>query len=93
MLKNYEPIGERVIIKPVKKDNTTKSGISLGNDSPKFIEGIIVALSKHIKEPYYSIGEMVSYNKLKIEEISIEDEKYHMIHHLDVVAIIKNNTI
>lgn len=86
-MKNYQPLGERVIILPTQRDIKSSSGLIIEEDT-KFTEGIVKALGNAIKEPYYEIEDLVSYNRLKTEEIIIEGIKYHMIHHLDVVAII-----
>lgn len=86
MLKNFKPLGTRIIIKPIQK-NTSINGIIYTDDS-KFVDGIVISISEHIKEPFFKIGDIVKYNKLKSEEITIEDYIYALMDHEAVVAIL-----
>lgn len=85
------PIGERVLLKLIKKEEKTKSGILLSSkssntDTQNYAE--IVALGKGEKLEGLKIGNKVVFNKFSGNEIEDEDVKYLIVNAEDILAVI-----
>lgn len=89
---NIRPIGERVLIKPIKKEEKTKSGILLSsktapNENSNQAE--VIALGKGEKLESIKVGDKVIFNKFSGNEIEDGEEKYLVVNAEDILAIIK----
>lgn len=88
---NIKPIGERLVLKSVKKENKTTSGIIIPDseqEKPEFAE--IVALSKEVEDKsIVSIGDKVIYTKYKGTTLKDGDEEYIVIDMEDILAIVE----
>ena len=82
-----KPIGERVIVKPIKGEEKTKSGIYLPKSEDKK-EGIVEAVGsfKDGKELPLKKGDHIMYSGYSQEEIEFNGEKYLIIEFKDVIA-------
>lgn len=82
------PIGERVVLKPVKAEEKTKSGIYLPKGAEEKKEGIIesVGMLKEGKPIPLNKGDKILYGGYSSEEIEIHGEKYLIIEFKDVIA-------
>nr|AQS33343.1 hypothetical protein [uncultured archaeon]AQS34123.1 hypothetical protein [uncultured archaeon] len=88
-----KPIGERVILKPVKHEERTKSGIYLPKSEDKK-EGIIQevgALRDNQPMPLKK-GDHVLYSGYSNEEIEFNGEKFIVVEFKDIVAKIEGGT-
>ena len=89
---NIKPIGERVLLKPIKKEEKTKSGILLSSKSshtdPKN-EAEVVALGKGEKLEGIKVGDKVIFNKFSGNEIEDGDVKYLIVNADDILAVIE----
>lgn len=85
------PIGERVVLKPVKAEEKTKSGIYLPKGTEEKKQGIIEAAgtSKEGKPLPLNKGDKIIYGGYSSEEIEIDNEKYLIIEFKDVIAKIE----
>lgn len=87
---NIRPIGERVLLKPIKLEEKTASGIILSsnsaNDAANTAEVIAVGNLEKFLE--IKVGNKVIYNKFSGTEVKDNDEKYLLINAEDVLAII-----
>lgn len=87
---NIKPIGERVLIKPIKIEEKTASGIILSsdssNDAPNTAE--VVAVGNLEKFSEIKVGNKVIYAKFVGTEIKDKDEKYVLINAEDILAIV-----
>ena len=81
------PIGERVVLKPVKSEEKTKSGIYLPKSEDKK-EGIIEAVGtlKNGSQIPLSKGDHVMYGGYSHEDIEVEGEKYLIVEFKDIIA-------
>lgn len=88
-----KPLGDRVLVKPITEDETTKSGIILPNtvDKEKKAEGEIIALGEgeKIKKLNLKKGDKVLFGKYAGEEIKVDDIEYKILSHEDVLAVIE----
>lgn len=89
---NIKPIGERVLLKPIKKEEKTKSGILLSSKSSNTDtknEAEVVALGKGEKLEGIKVGDKVIFNKFSGNEIEDGDIKYLIINADDILAVIE----
>jgi len=100
---NIRPLGDRILVKPVKEEEVTASGIVLPEtvDKEKKAEGEIIALGNGdmIAKLGFKVGEKILYKKWGGEDVKIgkgKDEVEYKILYIgkdedksDVVAIIE----
>ena len=95
---NLRPLGDRVVVKPVEKEEMTKSGIVIPDTAKeKPQEGIVEAvgtgriLDNGTKVPMeLEVGNKVLYAKYSGNEFKLDDIEYLIIPERDVLAIVDN---
>lgn len=87
-----KPIGERVLIKPVKQEEKTASGLILPGaaDKEKPNWGEVVALGKGEKLNEIKVGDKIIYAKFSGTEIENGYEKYLILNIEDILAVIES---
>lgn len=94
---NIKPLGDNVIIKPVSKEEVTKSGIVLPSSSdkerPEKGEVIAVGSGKIMDDGKRSIidvkvGDNVLFKKYSADEVKIEDQELLVLSASDIIAIL-----
>ena len=90
------PVGDRVVLKKVIAEETTKSGIVLPGaekEKPQMAEVVAVGPGGVVdgKEVKMEVqpGDQVVYAKYAGTEIEVEEEKYMIIKQDDILAILK----
>ena len=89
---NIKPIGERVLLKPIKKEEKTKSGILLSSKSSNTDtknQAEVIALGKGEKLDGIKVGDKVIFNKFSGNEIEDGDIKYLIVNADDILAVIE----
>lgn len=88
---NIKPIGERVLIKPIKEEEKTASGIILpgASDKEKPNLGIVIAVGKGEKLEDIKANQTIVYNKYAGTEIKDGEEKYIILNGEDVLAVVE----
>jgi chaperonin GroES len=95
---NIQPLGDRVVVKPLEAENKTKGGIVLPDTAKeKPQEGKIVAVGKgkvmengSLQPLEVKVGDKVLYGKYSGNEITTkEGEELLIMREEDVLAIIK----
>ena len=83
------PLGERVLIKQTKQEETTKSGIVLPDTASKEkpITGEVTAIGEAIKE--IKIGDKVIYEKYAGTEVKDNDDVYLLLEVKNVLAVVE----
>jgi chaperonin GroES len=94
-MEKLEPLGDKVIVKPIEKDEVTKSGIILPDTTKeKPQEGEIIAagpgrvaktgtkIAMEVK-----VGDKVIFAKYSGSEIKIDGQKYLIMSESDLLAI------
>ncbi|MCD6097923.1 co-chaperone GroES [bacterium] len=92
-----KPLGDRVILKPLKEEEKVKGGIIIpdtAKDKPQ--RGKVVAVGpgkldesgKRIPIDV-KVGDSVIYSKYAGSEVKIDDEEYLILHDSDILAIIQ----
>jgi chaperonin GroES len=90
-----KPLGDRVVLKQLEAEETTKSGIVLaGQAKEKPQEAEVVAVGpggiidgKEIKMEV-KVGEKVIYSKYSGTEVKIEKEDYIIVKQNDILAVL-----
>ena len=89
---NIKPIGERVLLKPIKKEEKTKSGRLLSSKSSNTDtqnQAEVIALGKGEKLDGIKVGDKVIFNKFSGNEIEDGDIKYLIVNADDILAVIE----
>ena len=91
-----QPLGERVVIKMLESEETTKSGIVLpgsAKEKPQIAEVIEVGPGGFIDGKEITmeveIGDKVLISKYAGTEVKIDDEEYTILRQSDILAIVK----
>ena len=90
------PLGDRVVLKQLVAEETTKSGIVLpGQNKEKPQQAEVVAVGpggmvdgKEIKMEV-KVGDSVIYSKYSGTEVKLEDEEYIIVKQSDILAIVE----
>ena len=96
---NLKPLGDRVMIKPVDREEKTKSGILLPDTAKeKPQEGIVEAvgtgriLDNGTKVPMeLKVGDKVLYAKYAGNEFKLDEIEYLIVSEKDVLAVVGSN--
>jgi len=90
------PLGDRVVIKSLESEETTKSGIVLtgsAKEKPQMAEVIAVGPGGMVdgKEVVMSVkvGDKVLYAKYAGTEVKVDGEEYIIVRHNDLLAIVE----
>lgn len=93
---NLVPLGDRVVLKQVVAEETTKSGIVLpgaAKEKPQQAEVVAVGPGGNVdgKEVTMLVkpGDTVIYSKYAGTEVKLDDVEYIIVKHSDILAIVK----
>ena len=90
------PLGDRVVLKQLEAETTTKSGIVLpGQEKEKPQQAEVIAVGpggmvdgKEVKMEVKA-GDKVIYSKYAGTEVKLEDEKFIIVKQNDILAVIE----
>ena len=84
---NFQPLGNRVLVKRVDESNTTSSGIIIpDNAQEKPSRGEIVAVSKEVE--VLACGDLVLFGKFAGNEVALGADKFLVLDVDDIFGII-----
>ena len=86
---NITPLGERVLLRPTKKEEKTAGGIYIPESAQKEKkEGIVVAVgtTKEGKELPLKVGDRVLYGGYSHEEFELNREDHVLVEFKDILA-------
>ena len=93
---NVKPLGDRVVIKNIEAEETTKSGILLTSGSkekPQMAEVISVGPGGMVdgKEVvmYVKAGDKVICSKYAGTEVKLDDKEYLIVRQSDILAVVE----
>lgn len=95
---NIRPLGDRVLVKPIKEEEVTKSGIVLPDtvDKEKKMEGEVVAVgpgkildSGERAKMEVKVGDKVIFEKWGGEEVKVEKEEYKILSVEKILAVVE----
>ena len=92
-----QPLGDRVLVKPVEKTETKRGGIIIPDTAKeKPQEGLVVACGKgkttedgKILPMDVKAGDKILYGKYSGSELKLDDQEYLIMHQDDVLGILK----
>ncbi len=91
-----KPLGDKIVVKPIEKEEKTKSGIVLPDTAKeKPQEGEVVAVGpgkveKGERVPMeVKVGDRVIYSKYGGTEVKVEGEEYLILSQSEVLAIVE----
>jgi len=89
MTRFLEPLGERVVIRPLAREDTTPGGIALPEAAAQPLPiAEVVSMSKDA--PRFTIGMRVIYNAFAGLEITLDGDSVIVIPVSDIVAVIRD---
>ena len=84
------PLGDRLVIKQIVAEETTKSGIVLpGQAKEKPQEAVIVAKGKAVESEYLNEGSKVIYSKYAGNTVTVDEEELIIVKEEDILAVIE----
>ena len=94
MAVKLEPMGDRLVVKPMQSEEKTKSGIYLpdtAKEKPQEGKVIAVGLGRMTDEgkridPDVEVGDVVLYTKYGGSEIKIDGEEFIIMRESDILA-------
>ena len=98
MAPKIKPLGDRVVIKPLEKEEITASGIVLPEtvEKEKKAEGVIIAVglgklldngTRAVME--VKVGDVVLFEKWGGEEVEIDDVEYKIVSAEKILAVLE----
>lgn len=88
---NLKPLGDRVVLKALVAEETTKSGIVLpgqNKEKPQQAEVLAVGPGTEEVKMEVKVGDQVIYSKYSGTEVKLDDEEYIVVKQNDILAII-----
>jgi len=91
-----QPLGDRVLVKPIPSETKTKSGIIIPEtvEKEKPDQGEIVAVGEGKYEDgkliplRVKVGDIVLFSKYSPDEIKVDGEEYYILREENILAII-----
>ena len=86
------PLGDRVVLKQVEAEETTKSGIVLpgsAKEKPQQAEVVAVGPGTEEVKMEVAVGDAVIYSKYAGTEVKLDGEEYIVVKQNDILAIVK----
>lgn len=95
---NIKPLGDHILIEPIKAEEKTRSGILLPIAAIERSEqGKIVAVGKGKKdedgkymEMCVKVGDIVLFSKADLHEIKVDDKEYLIAKEKDILAVLED---
>lgn len=91
-----KPLGDRVVLKKIEVEETTKSGIVIpGQSKEKPSQATVVAVGPggvvegHQVEMHVSVGDEVIYSKYAGTEVEVDEEEFIIVKQNDILAIVE----
>jgi chaperonin GroES len=98
MSTKIEPLYDKVVIKPLKEEEVTASGIVLPDtvDKEKPMQGEVIAVGPgkrmengEVAPMSVKVGDVVLFTKYAPDEIEIDDEEYLVIEEEKILGIVR----
>ena len=95
---NIKPIGDHIVVKTIKEEEVTASGIVLPDtmDTEKKAQGEVISIGPgkllengQRAQMEVKIGEVILYKKWGGDEVKVDGQEYKIITQEDVLAVLK----
>lgn len=91
-----KPLADRVVVKLVEAEETTKSGIILAasaQEKPQVAEVVAVGPGGMVEgkevEMYVKVGDKVITSKYSGTEVKLDDQEYTIVKQSDILAVVE----
>lgn len=91
-----KPLGDRVVIKMIEAEETTKSGLILAGsakEKPQIAEVVAVGpggfVDGHEVQMLVKVGDKVLSSKFAGNEVKVDGVEYTILHQSDILAIVE----
>ena len=87
------PLGDRVVLKQLEAETTTKSGIVLttsSQENPQEAEVIAVGPGTEDVKMEVAVGQKVIYSKYAGTDVKLEEKEYVIVRQSDIAAIVED---
>ena len=87
------PLSDRVVLKQLEAEETTKSGIiltSAAQEKPQEAEVIAVGPGTEDVKMEVSVGQKVIYSKYAGTEVKLDGEEYIIVRQNDILAVVED---
>ena len=88
----FVPLGDRVVLKQLEAEETTKSGIVLpGQSKEKPQQAEVIAVGPGTEEVKMEVkkGDQVIYSKYSGTDVKLDNTEYIIVKQSDILAIVK----
>jgi chaperonin GroES len=89
-----KPLGDKILVKPLEKEERTKSGIVLpdtAKEKPQEGEVLAVGKGKYIEDKLVpldvKVGDRIIFSKYSPTEIKVDGEELYILSESDVLAV------
>lgn len=90
---NLQPVGDRVLVRPLTEEEVTQSGIVLPDtvDKEKKAEGEVLAIGdgEDVKKLKINVGDTVLFGKYSGDDVEYNDEELKFLKDEEVLAVVK----
>lgn len=87
---NIQPLGERVLIRPLEEESRTSTGLYIPDTAKEKPQtGLVVAIGDEEDEIPVTVGQKVLFPKYTGTEIKLEGVEHIIMEASDILAIIK----
>lgn len=90
---NLQPVGDRVLVRPLSEEEVTASGIVLPDtvDREKKAEGEVLAIGdgEDVTKLNLKVGDKVVFGKYSGDEIEYDNEDLKFLKHDEILAVVK----
>lgn len=89
---NLKPLGDRVVLKQLEAETTTKSGIVLtssAQEKPQEAEVVAVGPGTEEVKMEVAVGQKVIYSKYAGTNVKMDSEEYIIVKQGDILAIVE----
>jgi chaperonin GroES len=86
-----EPIGAKVVVKPIKEEEKSVSGIILPEsvDKEKPNMGEVVAVGKLSDSANIKVGDKLLFSEYGYDTVELDGEEYYILQESKILAIVK----
>ncbi len=95
-MSTLRPLGDKLVVKPLDKQQTTKSGIYIpetAKEKPQEGEVLAVGTGKWVNDTLkpleVKVGDKILFSKYGGDEVKIDDQELKIISESDVLAVVE----
>ncbi len=89
-----QAVGKKVVIRPIKTENETKSGLILSNmeEDLNVVRGEVMSIGDRVESKNFEVGDTVHLQKNTTNTIFHEGEDFYIVEEDGVFTAVKDST-